>query len=349
MTLIIEKNVSLAELTTLKIGGAAKFFARAETENHIGEALSFAEANDLQIFILGGGSNVLIADAGFDGLVLQIAVKGISVAKSGNKFKVTANAGEDWDAFCAFAVGENLQGVECLSGIPGFVGGTPVQNVGAYGQEVSETICRVRAFDRSEKKFVELSNADCQFAYRASLFNSSGKNRFVVSAVTFALNKDATPKIFYRDLREKFGERVPDLPEIRHAVLQIRAAKSMVINENDPNSRSAGSFFKNPIVSRAQFSEIEKLASEQGIQSVPCFKYDRQNVKIPAAWLIENGGFGKGFKLGSVGISTNHSLALINRGGATAGEMITLKNEIQARIKEIFDIELQLEPIFVGF
>ncbi len=349
MNLIIEKNVTLAELTTLKIGGAARFFVSAKSENEIVEAVNFAEKNNLEMFILGGGSNILISDAGFDGLVLQISLKGISVEQKENKIFVTANAGEDWEAFCKFCVGENLAGVECLSGIPGFVGGTPVQNVGAYGQEVSETIFFVRAYDRSRKQFVNLSNADCGFAYRTSIFNNSQKNRYVVLAVAFMLEPNGKPKIVYRDLREFFDGKAPTLQEIRDAVLKIRAAKSMVIHASDPNSKSAGSFFKNPIVSNERFVEIGKRAANLDIKSVPFFKADDQNVKIPAAWLIENSGFYKGFRKGNAGLSTKHTLAIVNLGNATASDVLALKDEIQAQVKKIFDIELQPEPIFVGF
>ncbi|MDQ2747261.1 MAG: UDP-N-acetylmuramate dehydrogenase [Acidobacteriota bacterium] len=348
MNLLIEKNVPLAQLTTLKIGGAAKLFVRITSENQIAEVINFAEKNRLKIFILGGGSNVLIADEGFDGLVLQIALRGISVEQSEDKVLVTAKAGEDWDAFCAFCVDENLQGVECLSGIPGLIGGTPVQNVGAYGQDVSETIQRVRVFDRLEKKFSDLSNADCEFGYRKSIFNSSQKNRYIVTSVVFALKENGQPKIVYKDLLEIFDTETPTLRQTREAVLKIRRAKSMVIGENDPNSKSAGSFFKNPVVSKAEFGEIEKRAKIAGIENVPFFK-NGENVKIPAAWLIEKSDFYKGFNNGKVGLSTNHTLAIINLDDASAYDILKFKDEIQAKVKTIFAVELQPEPIFVGF
>ena len=349
MKLQIEENISLAELTTLKIGGNARFFVKSNDENKIIETLRFAAENNLKIFILGGGSNILIADEGFGGLVLQIALKGISLENAENKIFVTANAGEDWDAFCKFCVAENLQGVECLSGIPGFVGGTPVQNVGAYGQEVSETIVSVRVYDRLENRIVDLSNKDCGFTYRTSIFNTSERNRYVVTAVTFALERNGEPKIVYKDLREFFGDRTPNLQETRDAVLRIRAAKSMVIDASDPNSKSAGSFFKNPIVTKEKYAEVEKRAKNCGIESVPFFKTDEGKLKIPAAWLIENSGFHKGFSKGNAGISSKHSLAIINRGNATAKDILELKDAIQAKVKAIFDVELKPEPIFVGF
>lgn len=346
----IQKNVPLAGKTTLKIGGKARFFVEAKSENDIIEALRFAETDNLEIFILGGGSNVLIADEGFEGLVLQIALRGISVSgESGEIVFLTAQAGEDWDGFVAFCVENDLAGVECLSGIPGFVGGTPVQNVGAYGQEVSETIASVRAFDRQSKNFVDLSNRQCGFAYRESIFNTTEKNRYIVLAVKYALRRGGEPKIVYADLKKHFGEKTPNLRETRDAVIEIRSTKSMVINKNDPNSRSAGSFFKNPIVSKAKLGEISEKAIFLGLENVPNFVVDDEKVKIPAAWLIEKSGFQKGFRNGRAGLSTNHTLAIVNLGGASAKDILALKEEIQAKVAESFDIQLKTEPVFVGF
>ncbi|HEY0459164.1 MAG TPA: UDP-N-acetylmuramate dehydrogenase [Pyrinomonadaceae bacterium] len=344
-TLKIEQNVPLAPLTTLKIGGAARFFVSAETENQVAEAFRFATENGFELFILGGGSNVLVADAGFDGLVLQIALKGIEVKEN----LVTAQAGEDWDAFCDFCVRENLAGVECLSGIPGFVGGTPVQNVGAYGQEVSETIVAVRVFDRKSGEILELTNADCKFAYRTSIFNSTDKNRFIVLAVTYDLKPDGEPKIVYKDLREFFGDRRPALKETREAVRAIRAEKAMLVRQGGLDANSAGSFFKNPVVEETRFQEIVEIAKRAGIENMPGFKTNETMFKIPAAWLIEQSGFHKGYTKGRAGLSTRHTLALTNRGSATAQEILALKDEIQAKVKEKFGVELIPEPVFVGF
>ncbi len=344
-SLKIEENVPLAPLTTLKIGGAARFFVFAETENQVAEAFQFAEENGFDLFVLGGGSNILIADEGFDGLVLQIALKGIEV--KGNVVK--AQAGEDWDNFVEFCVERNLAGIECLSGIPGFVGGTPVQNVGAYGQEVSETIVSVRVFDRKSKEILELSNAECKFAYRTSIFNSTDKNRFIVLSVTYNLKQDGEPKIIYKDLREFFGERKPTLAETREAVRKIRAEKAMLVRQGSTDANSAGSFFKNPIVSNEKFAEIAATAKSFRIENVPSFKTDENSVKVPAAWLIEQSGFQKGYIKGNAGLSTRHTLALTNRGDATAKEILELKNEIQSKVKEKFGVELIPEPVFVGF
>ena len=363
---ILQENVLLAPYTTLKIGGNARYFVRAETEDAVSQALVFAENRGLPIFVLGGGTNVLIADAGFDGLVLQIALKGMVLSEQGAAatglnvaFKnpvatapgsdtstlifITAKAGEDWDDFVAYCVENNLAGVECLSGIPGFVGGTPVQNVGAYGQEVSETIVSVRCFDRTQKKIVTLTNAECGFTYRTSIFSSNMRDRYIVLSVTFALKKGWQPKIVYKDLIERFDGRQPSLTEVRSAVLQIRRSKSMVIDADDPNSQSAGSFFKNPIVSKEKLAELRI-----GYEDIPSFNFG-VSVKIPAAWLIENAGFGKGFTLGHAGISTNHTLAIINRGDASAAEILSLKDAIQQAVEINFGILLQPEPVFVGF
>jgi UDP-N-acetylmuramate dehydrogenase len=337
----VQKNIPLAAYTTLKIGGEARFFVRAETERQVIEAFNFADENEFEIFILGGGSNVLISDKGFDGLVLQIALKGIETDNN----LVTAQAGEDWDAFCALCARESRAGVECLSGIPGFVGGTPVQNVGAYGQEVSESIAKVRVFDRKLKEILELSNADCKFAYRTSIFNTTERNRFIVLAVTFDLQKNVEPKIVYKDLLQYFGNEKPTLKQTREAVLEIRRAKSMVIDELDANSKSAGSFFKNPVVSREQYN----LLSENFAVQIPHFPVDEKTVKIPAAWLIEQSGFYKGFQKGNVGISSRHTLAIVNLGNGTANEVLELKDEIQKKVRERFDLLLAPEPIFVGF
>ena len=372
----VQENVALAPLTTLKVGGAARFFVRAASERDVVKAFEQARDNKLDVFVLGGGSNILVSDKGFDGLVVQIGLRGVTesepmgvgiegaseerdetlidrvgnleppvTAPSSDIITITAGAGEDWDPFVAYCVSRNLAGLECLSGIPGFVGGTPVQNVGAYGQEVSESIVSVRCLDRVTAKIVELTNSDCGFSYRTSIFNSTERDRYVVLAVTYNLTANGHAKIAYKDLKEFFGDRRPGLSETRDAVLEIRRAKSMVIDNNDPNSRSAGSFFKNPIV---EMSKLEEIATDPEYATVPSFPAG-ERVKIPAAWLIERAGFQKGFRLGNAGISTKHSLALVNLGGATAAEIIALKEKIQSRVREKFDILLQPEPIFVGF
>ncbi len=304
------------------------------------EAVSYAREKGLELFVLGGGSNVLVSDSGVNGLVVQIAIKGVAREKSGI---VVAAAGEDWDGFVKNCVDSGLAGVECLSGIPGFAGGTPVQNVGAYGQEVSETILSVRCLDRDSLEILEFSNADCRFSYRTSIFNSTARDRYIVLSVTFKLEPDGSAKIVYKDLIEHFGNRNPTLVEVRDAVLNIRRSKSMVIDENDPNTLCAGSFFKNPVVDRETYDAIKSK-----FPTVPSYSFG-DGFKIPAAWLIETSGFAKGYERGPAGISTEHTLALINRGYAAASDIIALKDDIQAEVKSRFGIELQPEPVFVGF
>jgi UDP-N-acetylmuramate dehydrogenase len=357
MSLSIQENVPLAPLTTLKVGGPARYFVAPENEFQITEALEFAQKENLEVFVLAGGSNVVISDQGFYGLVIKIAMSRLNgqrelfksesnIESTSNLVSMTIGAGDNWDSFVQFCVENDLAGVECLSGIPGSVGGTPVQNVGAYGQEVSETITAVRCIDAISNKPVRLTNEECRFGYRTSIFNTTEKGRFIVYDVTFQLERGGKAKVVYKDLVERFRDSEPTISDVRNAVLEIRRSKSMVIDPEDANSRSAGSFFKNPIVPKVKADEIaEKLL----IPNVPNFRVNDIEVKIPAAWLIENAGFSKGFVHGNAGISSNHSLAIINRGGANANEIIEMKDMIQTAVREKFGIELQPEPIFVGF
>jgi UDP-N-acetylmuramate dehydrogenase len=377
--LSIRENLPLAPLTTLGVGGAAQFFVEACSEEALLGGIDFARQRQLPVFILGGGSNVLIADEGFPGLVIRVAITEVSmgsvsdlslrrrtdkelnrsltlpVLNQSSAVMITAGAGEDWDNFVRLCVERNLAGVECLSGIPGFVGGTPVQNVGAYGQEVSETITKVRVLDRLSNQVVELNNTDCGFSYRASLFNTTARDRFVVLSVTYALIPDGKPAIRYPDLKDFFAGRIgePTLSEVREAVIAIRARKGMVIQPDDPDCRSAGSFFKNPVLTAEAFARLEASAKEQGLlrsdERVPNYPAAEARVKVPAAWLIEHAGFQKGYAKGQAGISSKHTLAIINRGAATAHEVLELVKEIQQLTAAKFGVWLTPEPVFVGF
>ncbi|MGE0247506.1 MAG: UDP-N-acetylmuramate dehydrogenase, partial [Pyrinomonadaceae bacterium] len=343
----LEKDVALAPLTTLKVGGPARFFVRCETEEEVAAAVEYSEIEGIPLLVLGGGSNMLVSDAGFEGLVMQVAIKGISVEDEGpdKQMRVlNVGAGEDWDGFVAYCVERDLAGVECLSGIPGLTGAAPVQNIGAYGQEVSETIVSVRCFDRESRSFTKLGNDECGFAYRKSTFNSDQTSRYIIVSVRFRLIVSGTPKIAYGDLRSHFGGREPDLREMREAVISIRRAKSMVIDPDDPNSKSAGSFFKNPLVSADTYREISAAFP---VHEVPHFKGEGGSIKIPAAWLIEKAGFPKGYRFKNASISSRHTLAIINSGGATTAEIIGLKDLIVQAVKERFGIELVPEPTFV--
>ncbi|MGA3211296.1 MAG: UDP-N-acetylmuramate dehydrogenase [Terriglobales bacterium] len=241
----IRENIPLAPFTTLGVGGPARYFVEATTSEDVSQAVNWAHERKLPLFVLGGGSNLLIADAGFAGLVLKPAIRGISKLAESGRLLFTVGAGEDWDAFVAQAVACSCAGVECLSGIPGSAGGTPVQNVGAYGQEVSETICSVEALEIANGALTTFANSDCQFSYRGSIFNTNARDRFIILRMTFALEPGGAPRLVYADLKKHFGTHEPALAETREAVRQIRHQKGMLLVEGDPDCRSAGSFFKN--------------------------------------------------------------------------------------------------------
>jgi UDP-N-acetylmuramate dehydrogenase len=343
------EHVPLAPYTTFQIGGPARWFAEAASEDDIAAGVAFATERCLPLFILGGGSNLLVSDAGFPGLVLRIALQGIASKQENGRLSVSAAAGEDWDGLVAYAVAANAAGVECLSGIPGTVGGTPVQNVGAYGQEVSQTIVTVRAFDRKTLRFMDLLAADCGFSYRRSIFNSTQRERYVVSRVDYALRKDAPANIVYADLSRYFAARngaAPTLEEVRHAVRSIRAQKGMLLVPGDADCRSAGSFFKNPVV---PVTVLDSLSQELGVEkgSIPAYPARDGEVKLSAAWLIERAGYQKGFALGNAGISSRHTLALINRGGASAAEVVALRDKVTGTIASRFGIRLEPEPVWL--
>ncbi|MDQ2925055.1 MAG: UDP-N-acetylmuramate dehydrogenase, partial [Acidobacteriota bacterium] len=309
----IRENVGLAAYTTLGIGGAARYFVEAKTEADASEAVAWTAARDVPLFLLGGGSNLLVADEGFGGLVLHMAIAGIEADGEG-AFDV--GAGESWDAFVSRAIGMGCAGIECLAGVPGSVGGTPVQNVGAYGQEVAESIVSVRAFDRRSGEFVELANADCGFRYRESLFNTSERGRYIVTRVRFALRSGGPPCIEYKDLQRRFAAHAsPTLAQVADAVREIRLSKGMLIVPGDADSRSAGSFFKNPIVAKDTLTHVAGVV-RVGEGKVPHWKVGDGRVKISAAWLLERAGFVKGYGSGPVRISSRHTLALTNRGSA---------------------------------
>lgn len=342
MGMLLREQVPLAGYTTFGIGGPARWFAEATEEGSILEAVRFARERELPLFVLGGGSNVLVSDEGFPGVVLHLALKGVE--QEGNLFCVAA--GEDWDGFVSLAVERDFGGIECLAGIPGTVGGTPVQNVGAYGQEVSGTIATVRVLDLKHLTFAELPSSACGFSYRRSIFNSSHKGRFLVTRVDYRLRPKAYPTLSYADLTRHFQDRgeMPSLAEVAAAVRDIRHSKGMLLVAGEADCRSAGSFFKNPVVPQARFDAIAAVASG----SVPCYAAPRGFVKIPAAWLVEQVGFHKGFAMGAAGISSRHTLALINRGGATAAEILALRDRIVAAVEKKFSVHLEPEPVWVG-
>lgn len=334
------------------MGGPARYLVEASTESDIKDALHFAAERRLPLFVLGGGSNLVVADEGWPGLVLKIALMGIEFNSDGDNTLFHAGAGENWDDFVAHTVARDCAGVECLSGIPGTVGGTPVQNVGAYGQEVSQTISGVRVLEIATGKVSELSNEQCGFAYRASIFNTRQRGKYIVLEAGYRLRQGGKPALDYADLKQHFataGTR-PTLERVRGAVRAIRQSKAMLLMRGDEDCRSAGSFFKNPLVSDAEADRIEALARQRLPDKVlPKYRAEGGRVKLAAAWLVEQAGFHKGYTRGSVGISRKHSLAIVNRGGATARDIMALKKEIEEKVFDVWGVRLQPEPVFVGF
>jgi UDP-N-acetylmuramate dehydrogenase len=345
----IRENIPLAPLTTFRVGGPARHYVEARSSEEVLQAVNTARAHNWRLFILGGGSNLVVADTGFPGLVLRIAITGIDDRMEDGKRIFEVGAGEDWDKLVAHAVARDCAGVECLSGIPGTVGGTPVQNVGAYGQEVADTISEVQVFDMQRGVIRDICAEACGFGYRTSIFNTSERGRFVVLKVSYALVPGGVPTLEYADLKKHFAAHagLPTLAEMREAVRQIRHSKAMLIVEGDPDCRSAGSFFKNPIVDAVTDGRIQQLAAERSL-TPPRFATP-EGTKLSAAWLVEQSGMKKGYTKGAVGISSKHTLAIVNRGGAQAAEIVALKNEIQQRVRDAWGIELHPEPVFVGF
>jgi UDP-N-acetylmuramate dehydrogenase len=373
---VVREQVMLAGYTTLGLGGPAARFVEADDDDQVVATVRDADAVGEPVLVLGGGSNLVVADEGFPGTVVHLATKGVRITSpaGADAAEVAVAAGEDWDALVERAVAEELSGIECLSGIPGLAGATPIQNVGAYGQEVAETLVSVRAYDRVTDKLVELANADCGFGYRTSAFKRSGDaaarpvasvraamdpasatGRFVVLGVTFRLARDPlSVPVRYRELARVLGVseggRVP-LSEARAAVLTLRRGKGMVLDPDDPDTRSAGSFFTNPVLDHRQYAEVQRRAAARSGRpgDVPSFPAGDGLVKVPAAWLIEHAGFGKGYPgNGSARISSKHTLALTNPGGASAASLIGLARDIRDGVRQAFGVDLVNEPVLIG-
>ena len=337
-------GVALAERTTLRLGGPARRLLDTADDAELIGAVKDAAAAGEPVFVMGGGSNLVVADEGFDGTVIAVATRGVHVdLPSSGTAKVRVAAGEDWDGFVAQAVGSGWAGVEALSGIPGTVGAAPIQNVGAYGQEVSETIEAVQVWDRLRAEHVDLPADQCGFGYRTSRFKRD-PHRFVVLSVTFALRTDAPGSVVrYAELARTLGVGVGDyapLGAVRDAVLAIRRRKGMVLDDADHDTWSAGSFFTNPILPLAQAGELPAGA--------PRWEQPGGEVKTSAAWLIEQAGFGRGYGGSRVSLSTKHPLALTNRGDGTTAELIALARELRNGVRDRFGITLVNEPVLVG-
>jgi UDP-N-acetylmuramate dehydrogenase len=343
-------GVDLADFTTLRVGGPAARLVTATTTDRVIDAVSECDARGEPVLVLGGGSNLLVGDAGFDGTVVRIATRGVTVESADRcgGAVVRVAAGEPWDAVVSTAVEHGWAGVEALSGIPGSTGATPVQNVGAYGQEVAETIATVRTWDRQEGRVRTLAAADCEFAYRHSRFKDErhrGGPRFVILEVTFQLVvADLAAPVRYpelaRSLGVELGGRAP-LADVRRAVLALRRAKGMVLDPDDHDTWSAGSFFTNPL--------LDADAAARLPDDAPRYPAAGGRVKTSAAWLIEHAGFGRGYGLpGAAALSTKHTLALTNRGEAQAKDVVELARAVRDGVRSAFGIELVPEPVLVG-
>ena len=368
--MITAEQVVLADYTTLHLGGPAARFVRAGTEEEIVAAIRAADAEAEPVLVLGGGSNLVVADQGFPGVVVQLATAGVEVARADvGTAEVTVAAGHDWDEFVLSCIDAGLSGVECLSGIPGRAGATPIQNVNAYGQDVAHTITAVRVYDRLTDQITVLPAAECGFGYRTSVFKrqaagagrgaelnpAAATGRFVVLAVTFALT--ASPQsapVRYGELSRVLG--VPDggtapLAEARAAVLSLRQGKGMLLDPADADTRSAGSFFTNPVVGQASYARLAAQAAADG-REIPHWPADGNQVKLSAGWLIEQAGFGKGFRLPAdpdgARISRKHALALTNPGQGSTASLLRLARAIQTGVKTDFGVELTAEPVLVG-
>lgn len=344
---LLQGQVPLAPLTTFEVGGPARWLARATNTGELQELLHWAHTEGLPVLVLGGGSNVLIADAGYPGLVIQLHFTDIELLGPG---RARVGAGVTWDRWVEHTVQRGWAGLECLSGIPGLVGAAPIQNIGAYGQEVASCIESVSVWDRQGHRELTVAAADCGFAYRWSRFKANWAQRYIVTAVTFALQPHGQPRIVYPELRARVQAKAPTLQQVRQTVLEIRASKSMVLRPGDPNRRSAGSFFVNPVLSHSQLQDLCAKLQAHGIPTEALPRYPAPNgTKVPAAWLIEQAGFTKGYGHGPAGLSTRHTLALVNRGGATAAHLLTLAREIRRGVHHRFGVWLAAEPVLVGF
>jgi UDP-N-acetylmuramate dehydrogenase len=334
----VATDAPLAPLTTLRLGGPAKRLVPVESEAELVDAVREVDASGEPLLVLAGGSNLVLPDAGWPGVVVHVQTGGVA----GEDGVLEVQAGESWDDLVAATVADGLAGFECLSGIPGSVGATPIQNVGAYGQEVAASVRSVRVVDRTTGAVSELAAAECGFGYRTSAFKRS--DRWVVLAVTFALRRGAaSQRLHYAELARALEVEpgaTAALDEVRAAVLALRRGKGMVIDPADPDTVSAGSFFMNPILDAGTYVRLDPAP--------PAFPQPDGRIKTSAAWLIERSGFRKGYARGRVAISSKHALALVNRGGATTEQLLTLAREIAAGVRERFGVELEPEPTIVG-
>jgi UDP-N-acetylmuramate dehydrogenase len=349
----------LSDWTTLGVGGPADAFVEVADVASLADALAEAEGHDSRVLVLGGGSNIVVADEGFRGTVVHIAMKGFRLETRGDVVLAHVAAGEDWGSFVSRCIAEGLAGIECLSGIPGLAGATPVQNVGAYGQEVSDTIASVSVWDRRDRLTLEMAPDNCNFGYRTSIFRAT--SRYVVTNVTFSLQRaQLSMPLRYKELAERLGTKLGSragLADTARAVIDLRTSKGMVLGTGGPDSRSAGSFFVNPVLGEVQMNELLKLAPD-----VPRFPAGpaggasgadaggaptEASWKVPAAWLVERAGFARGYRKDGAAISSKHTLALTVCEGGSARELLALARELRDAVREAFGVCLVPEPVLV--
>lgn len=342
----VREGVSLASLTTIGLGGPARYYARCSSLAALQRVLALVARRGWPVHVLGGGSNTVFSDLGFAGLVVHVAWRGITMRRSGRQVFVCAQAGEPWDSLVRRCAVGGLAGLECLSGIPGLVGATPMQNVGAYGQQVSDTIAAVRALNRKTLTVESFSAAACNFAYRHSRFKDDDRDRYIILEVVYRLAAGGRPMLDFPQVAAAAGS-APSLVAVRRAVLTLRRRKSMVVRASDPHSRSCGSFFLNPILSQAAWRALqERYRAQGGTDEVPAYPAGH-HIKVPAAWLVEHSGVRRGERRGGVGISPNHALALVNYSGTSAG-LLKLAQEVGSRVERTFGIQLVREPEVVS-
>jgi UDP-N-acetylmuramate dehydrogenase len=353
MKVVPREQVALSAHTSFQVGGPARFWLELEDPDEVVEALAWADARGVPLVVLGGGSNVLVADRGLGALVLRMRVRGLLVRERAGRTRVCAGAGLGWDELVAWSVERGLGGIECLSGIPGDVGAVPVQNVGAYGQEVASCIEAVHVVERATGRRLALSGAECAFAYRHSAFKAAARDRYVIVAVELGLQRGAAASVTYPELVRALtlARLAPSPAAVRQTVLELRRSKSMVIDPADENHRSAGSFFVNPTLAPAEVEGVrDRVRSLLGAgATMPEHPAPGGRVKLGAGWLIEHAGIAKGTALGRAAVSTRHCLALVNRGGASASDIVELGKLVRARVRERFGVSLTPEPELLGF
>ncbi len=345
----LQEQLSLADRTTLGVGGPARYWVDAADGAVVGDALRWAREHDVPLEVLGGGSNVLVADRGFGGLVLRVQVADLRTQQAGDDLLVDVGAGHGWDELVGWAVAQDCAGVECLAGIPGDVGAAPIQNVGAYGQEAGQCIDQVEAIDRASGARVVIEREGCEFGYRHSFFKAAGQGKYVILRVRFRFRRSGAPTLAYPGIERALAGQRPTLAAVRKAVLMLRRAKSMVLSEDDENRRSAGSFFVNPVVTQERAAQVQELALAVTGETMPAHPSPDGRVKLSAAWLIERAGLGKGTVRGRVGLSTRHCLAIVNRGHATAVEVLAFAAEVRGQVRDRFTVALEPEPRLIGF